>query len=101
MLASMTDATGSVYVERTKNPGDESGLSDANTPRMMAIEAPAPTMAASSEAINTSFKRILAHPLKWAVTGGGERGPRISHGSRSSQPQRAEGEGRTINQIKW
>src|SRR2546422_9119507 len=101
MLASMIAATGSVYVETTRNPGDESGLSDANTPRMMAIEAPAPTTAASSEAIITSFRRILAHPLKWAETDGGKRGPRISHGSRSSQRQRVEGEGGISNQIKW
>src|SRR5216684_608843 len=99
MLASMIAATGSVYVETTRNPGDESGLSDANTPRMMAIEAPAPTTAASSEAINTSFRRILSSSSEMGCDGG-ERGPRISHGSRSSQRQRVEGAGGISNQIK-
>src|SRR5438128_12681164 len=100
MLAYDTAATGKTKVEIAKGPGEESGLSDANTPRMMAIEAPAPTTAASSEAINTSFRRILSSSSEMGCDGG-ERGPRISHGSRSSQPQRAEDEGRTINQIKW
>jgi len=49
---------GSMKVESTSNPGEVRGFSDANAPRIIAIEAPAPAMAAINDAISTSLSRI-------------------------------------------
>jgi hypothetical protein len=65
---------------------------------MMAIEALEPIAAASSEAIITSFRRTLAHPLK--MTDGGKR---AKDTTRLKKLSAAEGrrQCRTSNQIKW
>jgi len=58
MVPSTTAATGRMKVEATKRSGAESPLSEENFPRIIAIEAPEPTMAETNEALSTSFRRI-------------------------------------------
>ncbi len=101
MLAYDTAATGKTKVEIAKGPGEESGLSDANTPRMMAIEAPAPTTPASSEAINTSFRRILSSSSEMGCDRRRRARAKDITRFKKLSAARVEGEGGTSNLIKW
>ena len=58
MVASSVAPAGSRNVASTKSPGVVIGWSDENTERIIAMEEPAPTVAATTEEINTSFRRI-------------------------------------------
>jgi hypothetical protein len=55
-LARRVVMAGTMNVDRTSMPGDEKGLSEAKTPSTIVIDEP--IIAASSEAISTSFRRI-------------------------------------------
>jgi hypothetical protein len=57
-------ATGNSNVEKTNKPGLDNAFAE-NTPNTSAMQEPAPTMAASTDAANTSFKRIRDGSLIW------------------------------------
>ena len=54
---------GNRSVEATNNPGLERVLTE-KTPKTSAMQEPAPTIAANTEAANTSFNRIRRRPLR-------------------------------------
>ncbi len=65
----MIARTGSSKLESTSNPGFEIGFQDEETARMMPMEAPEPTAAASRDETNTSFRRIWSYPMAQLLCG--------------------------------
>jgi hypothetical protein len=54
---------GSNKVKPTSKPGLDMGLREEKAVRMIAMHEPAPVIAASNAAINTSFRRMKSLPL--------------------------------------
>src|SRR5687768_5794738 len=64
MPANTIVATGNSSVEKTSRLGLDNASAE-KTPNTSAMQEPAPTSAASTDAANTSFKRIREGSLNW------------------------------------
>ena len=79
--ANSTASTGRAKVAIASGPAELRDFPD-NTPRIMAVDPPAPIRAASDEMMNTSFRRIQTNPA--SVRSGGIQ-PQVGSELRAGQ----------------